>query len=132
MGVKVKSISKDKRTMRVHVPLRWYGTNMYGAMFGGFICAVADPLPALMCGEIFPGVEMWTRANAVEFLRPGRSTLEAYIHISEKDVDAIKSQLEAHDKALHTFEFYFRDKHGHEIAHVKNTIYLRRRKTSKE
>lgn len=128
MGVKVKHASKDHRSMHVTVPLRWYGKNMYGAMFGGFICAVADPLPALMAGRIFPGVEMWTKSNAVDFLKPGRSTLEAHIHISEEDVAAISRQLESEHKASHMFEFFFRDKHGHEIAHVKNTIYLRRRK----
>jgi acyl-coenzyme A thioesterase PaaI-like protein len=128
MGVKVKRVSRDHRSMDVIVPLRWYGKNMYGAMFGGFICAVADPLPALMCGKIFPGVEMWTKSNAVDFLKPGRSTLEAHIHISELDVAAIGRQLDTEHKASHRFEFYFRDKHGHEIAHVKNEIYLRRRR----
>lgn len=126
MGVKIKTVSKDHRHMHLEVPLRWYGKNMHGSMFGGFICAVADPLPALMCGRIFPGVEMWTKSNSVEFLKPGFGTLDVHVQIDEKDVEAISRQLETKNKATHTFEFYFRDKKGSDVAHVKNKIYLRR------
>ena len=128
MGVKIKSVSEDYRNLHLEVPLRWYGKNMYGSMFGGFICAVADPLPALMCGRIFPGVEMWTKANSVEFLKPGFGTLNVHVQIIEQDVEAISRQLETHNKATHTFEFYFRDRKGTNVAHVKNKIYLRRAK----
>lgn len=127
MGVKIKSVSKDHRHMHVQVPLRWYGKNMYGSMFGGFICAVADPLPALMCGRIFQGVEMWTKSNCVDFIKPAMGTLDAHVQISEHDLKAIEDQLARHNKATHVFEFTFRDKRGHEIARVKNQIYLRKR-----
>src|SRR5690242_2465947 len=73
MGVKVTEVARDYRKIRVEKPLRWYGKNMYGSMFGGFLAAVTDPLPALMCQRIFPGCQGWTKSHYVDFLKPARN-----------------------------------------------------------
>ncbi len=126
MGVKVKHVSPDHRRLCIAVPLRWYGTNQYGSMFGGFVCAVSDPLPALLCSRLFPEHEIWTRKNCVEFLKPARGMIEAEITVSDDDVAKIEDGLSRHGRISHAFEFTFFDRHRVEIAHVKNTVFLRR------
>ena len=128
MGVKVKSVSPDHRKLHVVLPLRWYGRNMYGTMFGGFMCAVTDPLPALLCGQIFPGHEVWTKANFVEFLRPATSLLHIKIEITDADVERIESELSREGRSSPVFEFFFRDREGRDIAFCRNTVFIRRRK----
>lgn len=127
MGVKIKRVSKDYRELDALLPLRWFGKNGHGTMFGGFMCSLSDPLAALMCGRIFPGNEVWTKANCVEFLRPGRSDLLLSIRITDEDVAKIGESLEAAGKASHVFEFSFRDREGTEVARVRNTVHVRRR-----
>lgn len=127
MGVKVRRVGSDGRELEVTLPLRWYSKNTHGTMFGGFITAVADPLPAIMCGEILKGVEVWSKSQFVDFLKPGRTKLHATVKISEHDLKEIEKNLQAEAKTTHTFEFYFKDSAGANVAHVKNTVYFKRR-----
>lgn len=127
MGVKVREISDDHRRLKAYLPLRWYAKNQHGTMFGGFMCALSDPLPPLMCRKVFPGTEIWTKSNCVEFLRPGHGGLELEIEITDGDVDAINRALAASGRATHVFEFYFRDSERRAVARVRNTIHVRRR-----
>jgi acyl-coenzyme A thioesterase PaaI-like protein len=127
MGVKVTGVSQDSRKLSVKLPLRWYGRNQYGTMFGGFMCAVSDPLAALVCARHFPGHEVWTKSNFVEFLRPARSDLHIDVEITEADLTRIRAELEAKGKSAPVFESYFRDAKGREIALVRNTVSIRKR-----
>lgn len=128
MGVKVISIASDYRHLHVKIPLRWYSKNMHGTLFGGFMCAVSDPLPTLLCGRLFPGVQVWTRRNSVEFLRPGKGSLDLRIEVTDLDIASIRESLQSNGQSMHTFEYCFRDKRGHVIAEVLNTVYLRKAK----
>jgi len=131
MGVKIPEVSKDNRKLRATMPLRWYARNIHGTMFGGFMCALADPLPALMCARIFPNLEVWTKACCVEFIRPAKGLLILDIEITEQDVAIIGKELDEKGKITYAFEFSFRDKKGEEIAKVKNTVFLRKLKPRK-
>lgn len=126
MGAKVLDASDNYQFLHIRLPLRWYAKNMHGTMFGGFVCAVSDPLPALMCSRIFPKSEVFTKSHLVEFLRPARSALEVKIKISDKQVSEMKKHLDETSRATHTFEFFFKDKRGRDVAWVKNTVFLRR------
>ena len=127
MGVKVLRVAPDYRELSLEVPLRWYGRNMHGTMFGGFMCAVSDPLPTLLCERIFKGVQVWTRKNAVEFHKPARSRLSLTVVIRPEDIATIEKELELKGQTTHTFEFSFIDKRDRVIATVSNTVYLRRK-----
>lgn len=133
MGVQVKNVSEDFREVEVRLPLRWYAKNTHGTMFGGYMCAVSDPIAAIMCGELFRGhgVESWTKAHSVTFLKPGRTVLTLKIKITDEDMQAIQAGLDQHQKVTHTFEFYFTDKAGVQIARVHNTVFLRMRAASR-
>jgi acyl-coenzyme A thioesterase PaaI-like protein len=126
MGAQVKSVSADYRRLHLKLPTRWYARNMHGTLFGGFMAAISDPLPALLCARIFPGTEVWTKAIQIDFKRPAKGTLDIRVEIKQSDVDAIAHALESHNKVSHEFHFDFSDSKGMTIASVKNTVYLRK------
>lgn len=128
MGVKVIDIGSDYRSVELMLPIKWYGLNMYGTMFGGFMCAVSDPMPVLLCQKIFPGTQTYTKAHTLEFLKPGRTNLTLRIQISEEEVKKVAKALDIHHEATHTFEYSFWDKRQREVAKIKNTVFLRRKK----
>ncbi len=127
MGLRIESVSKDYRKLVASVPTRWYGLNLHGSMFGGNMCSAADPLPALMCARIFTGVDVWTKACAVEFNKPARGRIAMKIEITDADIAEIQKQLDEKGKAKHCFEFDFWDRGGISIAKIKNTVYLKKR-----
>ena len=125
MGVKLIKLTNDYRELHLVLPLRWYGKNLHGTMFGGFICAVSDPLLALMCEKIFPGISAWTKSHYVDFLRPAKSDLVLRAMVTKKDVRTIRQSLKNNRRATHSFEFYFYDSNEHKVARVINTVFLR-------
>lgn len=125
MGVKIREISKDNRHCVAELPFRWYGSNPHGTIFGGFMCALADPIPAILCGRIFPQTAAWTKSNNVCFKRPAHSTLTLKVTISDEDIAEIQKQLDKNGNASRTFEFEFRDQNEKVVAEVKNTVVLK-------
>lgn len=128
MGIRVKKVGKDYRLLHAQLPFRWCNKNIQGTMFGGYICALSDPLALLLCERIFPGTQGWTKDLKVEFLKPGTSALDVKIEVSDEDVSQMKAQLERTGNAFHTFTFSFRDKREREIARVANTVLIRQSK----
>ncbi|MGE0614409.1 MAG: PaaI family thioesterase [Bacteriovoracia bacterium] len=127
MGVTVKSVAKDYRKLHLQLPQRWYSGNMHGTIFGGFICAVSDPLPVLLLARIIPGTQVWTKSQKVEFLKPGKGRLDLIVTISEDDVSQIKTALQSKGSSTHTFFYSFKDKRGRVVAEVANTVYIRKK-----
>ncbi|MBL7715308.1 MAG: DUF4442 domain-containing protein [Bdellovibrionales bacterium] len=127
MGVRIESITRDYRTLVASLPLRWYSKNLHGTMFGGHLCAAADPFPALMCGRIIGDLDVWSKVCSVEFKKPARSRVFMKIEITDEDIKEIRKQIETYQKATHTFRFDYRDRKGTLIAEVSNTVYLKKR-----
>lgn len=127
MGFKIRSVSADYRRFEATLPLRWYGLNLHGTMFGGFMASATDPLPAILCGRIFPDHECWTRKHCIDFLKPGVTRLTIKIEITDEDLAEIRKQLKDRGRATHAFEFDLTDPSGTAIAHVTNTVHLRPR-----
>lgn len=74
-------------------------------MFGGWLCAVSDPFHALLCGRLIPGLDVWSKANAVEFKRPAREQdVDFQVTITDEDLREIHDQLARAGKATHTFQ----------------------------
>jgi len=127
MGAKIIYLSNNYRKISIKLPVRWYGKNMHGTLFGGFICALSDPIAVLLCQKIFPDTQSWTRKNEVEFFRPVRSKLQLDFEITETQVKEISRLLVEKGECLYTFEYSYKDKRSHLVAHTKNTIYLRKK-----
>lgn len=132
MGVRVREVSSDFRHMEVSMPFRWYGSNMHGTMFGGFVCAVSDPLAALMCMKIFPGVRVWTKSHFVDFLKPVRKGLKIVIDITDEQIQHIRKELDAKGESVYVFEYPIRDQAGAVVAQVKNGVFMRYKKERTE
>ena len=111
----------------MRIPLRWYNKNTHGTMFGGTICAVVDPLNALMCGKIFPGVEVLTKRNVVDFVRPARTQVHLRIEITEEDIQVISKKLKDDGEAAHEFKYDVQDERNRIVAKVSNTVFIRNR-----
>ncbi len=127
MGLKVVEVSKDYRLCRIRVPLRWYLKNHHGTFFGGAICSIADPIPALLCGRIFRGTQMWSQKVSVEFLKPLRGAVNLKVEIPEESIVRIRERLRETRTASETFTFSFWNDEGDEIARVENTVFLKMR-----
>jgi acyl-coenzyme A thioesterase PaaI-like protein len=127
MGAKVVSVASDYRKLHVRIPLRWYFKNMHGSMFGGFIAAISDPLPALLCSKIFPGLQVWTKKMSVEFLKPARTGLDLYLQLPETSIDTIAKDLQAFGRSEHEFSFDLTDARRRIVASVKNTVFMCRK-----
>lgn len=128
MGVRVIHRDPQYRSIGVKLPIRWYGKNLNGTMFGGFMCAVADPLAALLCEKLFPGVQVWTKRNCVDFLRPAQGNLEIHVHITDDDIATIQNALDSEGQATHGFRYAFTDSKGRSIAKVHNVVFMRIKK----
>ncbi len=124
MGVKILHLRDDYRSMTVKLPLRWYGSNMHGTLFGGWLSAVSDPLAALLCAKIFPDVVVWTKSHHIEFKRPAASDVTMQVEITDTDIEAIRKSLDTTGRAHHCFEFDIKDSKDKVVARVKNTPFL--------
>ena len=56
MRIKVLEITYGWRTVRIRLPLNARSRNPGGVMFGGYQAALADPVAALACARVFPGL----------------------------------------------------------------------------
>ena len=58
MRIKVIQLDRDWREVRIRLPLNAISRNPGGVMFGGYQAALADPVPALACARVFPGLSL--------------------------------------------------------------------------
>lgn len=86
---------------------------------------VSDPLPALLVEKCIPGVQVWTKSNRVEFLRPARSELEILLQLSDEDLEEIHRGISTEGKAIYLAKFSFLDERGKEVARVENEAFIR-------
>ncbi len=131
VGARIR-ISDDYRRMSVRIPLRWYTKNNNGVLFGGLMCMLSDPFPALVFEKIIPDTSAWSRAHSIVYLLPAKSAVTAKIELKEEDIDDMKIQLQEKGKAEKKFEYYFVDKNGANIALVSSSTYILTKKRNKE
>ncbi len=124
MGAKVLDVSKDYRWIDVYLPLRWYGRNMHGTMFGGWLSAVSDPLPALLCAKAFPDVVVWTKSHCVDFKRPARSGVHLRVEMNDVLHAQIMKDLETQGRSSPVFEYEIKDRNSRTIARVRNVAFV--------
>jgi hypothetical protein len=132
MGLRVISVAADYRSCHIRVPLRWHLKNHHGTFFGGALCAVADPMPALLCGRIFPGSRIWSQRVAVEFLVPARAAVNMKIQIPDESVERIRDQLQRSGAAQEKFHFSFWSDDEKELARVENSVFVKAVKKRRE
>ena len=125
MRVRVLEISKNGRFVRLKLPLTMFSKNMGNSMFGGYQAAVADPIAAIVCAKIFPGHEVWTRSQHIDFQHEGNSDLELRFELTAEIEQQIKGDLEKKGRSTPTFEYAFYRKDGVRCSKIVNVVAIR-------
>jgi hypothetical protein len=128
-GVRIKEISADLRTIKVHMPLRFWNKNYLGTHFGGSLYAMCDPFFLLiLLNHLGPEYIVWDKAAAIRFKKPGRGLVKAVFHIAQERIDEIRAQADAQDKIEPQFHAIVTDGEGTVIAEVDKLLYVRKKK----
>lgn len=125
MRVKVLEIANGGRLVRLKLPLTVFSKNMGDSMFGGYQAAVADPIAAIACAKIFPGHEVWTRSQHIDFQCEGNSDLELRFELNSELEHQIKEDLAKKGRSTPTFEYGFYRKDGVRCSKIINVVAIR-------
>ena len=125
MRIKVLEISNNGRIVRIKLPLTVLSKNMGDSMFGGYQAALADPIPAIVCAKIFPGHEVWTRAQHIDFQQEGNSDLELRFELTSETEQQIIDDLAKKGRSTPTFEYGFYRKDGVRCSKIVNSVAIR-------
>jgi acyl-coenzyme A thioesterase PaaI-like protein len=127
MRVKVLELKDEGRLVRLKLPLNLFSKNMGQSMFGGYQAAVADPIAALVCAKLFPGHEVWTRSQFIDFMHEGNSDLELRFEFSAGIEQQITEDLAKKGRSTPEFEYGFYRKDGVRCSKIVNTVAIRPR-----
>lgn len=127
-GIKLKDVSKDKRTFVVQMKMRFYNKNIYGTHFGGSLYSMCDPWYVFIAYGFFRDeYVLWDKSASIDFLKPGKGTMEAVFHISDKKLEEMKHKVDRDGKSTFVFSTYVKDENGKQVASVTKEIYIRKR-----
>jgi acyl-coenzyme A thioesterase PaaI-like protein len=127
-GIRVTRISADYREVDVRLTLGVLNRNYVGTQFGGSLFAMADPFFMLMMlHNLGPDYVVWDKAGKIEYVKPGRSAVQARFRITGADVARARRATAGGAKHEPSFSVDIVDRDGHVVARVEKTLYVRRR-----
>jgi acyl-coenzyme A thioesterase PaaI-like protein len=125
-GIRVKSLSDDFRDAVVELKLGRLNRNAVGTHFGGSLYAMTDPFFMIMLLKNLGGDYLvWDKSGSIDYVAPGRGTVSAHFHLSEKRIAEIRAQAAGGEKVLPEFEVYVKDAEGAIVARVRKVLYVR-------
>lgn len=128
-GIRVMEIADDYRYARVRMRLRPWNRNAFGTHFGGSLFSMTDPFWALMLlHNLGRSHVVWDQASEIEFVSPGRGTVEAEFRLRESDVTDVLARTEPGEKALVWFDTDVKALDGTLVARVRKQVYARRKR----
>ena len=90
-GIRVRSMSEDFRDAVVEMKLGRLNRNYFGTHFGGSLYAMTDPFFAIMLfRNLGSDYLIWDKSGSIEYVAPGRGTVTARFHLSEKRIEEIR------------------------------------------
>ncbi|MEV8440914.1 DUF4442 domain-containing protein [Actinosynnema sp. NPDC051121] len=126
-GIRVVELSDDYRHAKVRMRLHWWNRNYVGTHFGGSLFAMTDPFWMLLVLHHLGREHLvWDRAGEIEFVKPGRGTVHAEFHLTDGQLDELRSQA-ARGKALVWFDTDVVDSAGDVVARTRKQVYARRK-----
>ncbi|MCL5799251.1 MAG: DUF4442 domain-containing protein [Gammaproteobacteria bacterium] len=125
MRVRVLEAADGWRRLRLLLPLNRRTRNLQGTIFGGAQAALADPVPALACARLFPGLRILTRRLALDFKAPGTGDLELRFTLVKAAEEELRTQLTSAGRARLSFGYGFYRRDGVCCTRVTNTVDLR-------
>lgn len=131
-GGRVRYIADDYREIRVEVALNWRTRNYVGTIFGGSMFGAVDPMYMIMLIKALgPEYAVWDKSAAIQFRKPGRSTLRATFLLTDEEIGEIRRLLATAPAIERTYAIDLTDAEGTVCASVQKTIHIRRRVASK-
>ena len=125
-GIRVRSMSDDFRDAVVELKLGRLNRNYVGTHFGGSLYAMTDPFFMIMLLHNLGGDYLvWDKSGSIEYVAPGRGTVSAHFHLSEKRIAQIRADAAGGAKVLPEFEVDVKDAAGGLVARVHKTLYVR-------
>lgn len=127
-GIHVTAISPDFRHARVELRMRPWNRNYVGTHFGGSLFAMTDPFWMLLVLEsLGPDYIVWDKAGEIEFMKPGRRTVEARFDLDDATLEAIRAATADDGKHLRWFETVITDDARQPVARLRKQLYVRRK-----
>jgi hypothetical protein len=129
-GIRIKRMSDDLREIDVEMRLHWWNANYVGTHYGGSLYSMTDPFYMLMLIANLGGEYIvWDKAASIRFRKPGKGTVEAQFRLAQSQLDAMRAQLQTHDKIEPAFLVQIRDAQGEVVAEVEKRLQIRRKTT---
>ncbi|GAB3344721.1 DUF4442 domain-containing protein [Marilutibacter aestuarii] len=131
-GVHVRAIDADYRHASVELRLRPWNRNYVGTHFGGSLFAMTDPFWMLLAmNALGRDYIVWDKAGEIEFVRPGRSHVQARFDLDETTLQALRDATAGGEKLLHWFDTDVVDDAGEVVARVRKQLYIRRKRRAR-
>jgi hypothetical protein len=127
-GGRVKWIAHDLREVHVVLPLSWRTRNYVRTIFGGSMFGVVDPFHMIMLiARLGSGYQVWDKAAAIRFRKPGRTTLYATFKLEDAEVEEVRKLAASGEPFERVYSVDLVDKDGVVHATIEKTIYIRKR-----
>lgn len=128
-GIRIDELAKDYSQCKVSLKFRWWNKNANRTQFGGSMFSMTDPIyPLMFMGILGKEYIVWDKAAEIEYVSPGKKSLHAEFNLSPEQIDNIKTATENGEKVLPQFMVSIKDVRGKEVAKIKRTLYIRKKK----
>jgi acyl-coenzyme A thioesterase PaaI-like protein len=125
-GIRVRSLSEDFRDAVVELRLGRFNRNYVGTHFGGSLYAMTDPFfMVMLLQNLGEDYLVWDKSGSIEYVAPGRGTVSAHFHLSERRIAEIRAEAAGGGKIFPEFEVNVKDEAGAIVARVRKTLYVR-------
>lgn len=125
----IKKFHKGFRGVDVKINKSLFNKNYNGSIFGGTIYAATDPFYAILFDQLLQRqgfkVRVWLKSAAIQYLKPGRSTLYFTIVITDEMLNDAITALNTSGKFVKAYPMEITDPSGEVCATVMNEVYIR-------
>jgi len=127
-GARIEYIASDWTEVRIRLPLSWRTRNYVGTIFGGSLYGAIDPIYMIMLIKLLgKDYEVWDKAAAIRFKKPGRSTLRATFRLDDGELDQIKRDVAASGRTERTYTVELKDGEGNVCMSCDKLLTIRAR-----
>lgn len=126
LGIGVKSISKDYRSVVTVLKKRFWNANYFGTQYGGGIFAMTDGVHMLMLVRNLPKqYRIWDKSATIEYLKLGKTTLTANFVINDDDLNFIQTEMAQKESMDWAATVDIHDADGQTVAQVTRVVSIK-------
>ena len=128
-GIHITYLSKDFRKLNVEMRMHWWNKNIVSSHFGGSLFAMTDPFyMLLLMANLGNKYLVWDKFAHIDFIKPGYGTVMAEFNLTDEMLADVKQNTDCGKKYLPEYIVYIKDKKHDDVARVKRTLYIRKKK----